>query len=56
MKAQRRAGLTLVELLIVLAILAIMTTMAVTATSAFVDQSRDELTQRNIGEIRTAIV
>lgn len=56
MKAQRRAGLTLVELLIVLAILAIMTTMAVTATGTLLDQSRYDATQRTLLGIEEAIL
>ena len=56
MRAHRRAGLTLVELLVVLAILAIMTTMAVTATNTLVDQSRYDATQRTLLSIEEAVL
>jgi prepilin-type N-terminal cleavage/methylation domain-containing protein len=56
MSTHRRAGLTLVELLVVLAILAIMTTMAVTATNTLVDQARYDATQRTLQSIDEAIV
>lgn len=56
MNAHRRAGLTLVELLVVLAILAIMTTMAVTATNTLVDQARYDATQRTLQAIEEALL
>ncbi len=53
---KRRPGLTLVELLVVLAILAILTTIAVTATDMVVDQARYDATVRTMQSIQDAIV
>jgi prepilin-type N-terminal cleavage/methylation domain-containing protein len=52
----RRAGMTLVELLIVLTILVVLTTIAVSMTDSIVDQGRFDATERTLENIRIAIV
>jgi len=49
-------GMTLVELLVVLAILALLTTVAVTSTDVLMGQGRYEATQRTLAEIRRAVI
>jgi prepilin-type N-terminal cleavage/methylation domain-containing protein len=56
MNNNRRPGLTLLELLIVLVILAIMTTIAVQSTDMLLDQSRYDVTQRTLQNIQDAII
>jgi prepilin-type N-terminal cleavage/methylation domain-containing protein len=53
---KRRPGLTLVELLVVLAILAVMTTVAMTLTDSVVDQGRYDATRRTIESVENAIL
>jgi prepilin-type N-terminal cleavage/methylation domain-containing protein len=56
MRQQGRAGLTLVELLVVLVILAILTTVAITATDSLVDQGRYDATTRTLQSVEEAIL
>jgi prepilin-type N-terminal cleavage/methylation domain-containing protein len=56
MNRNRRPGLTLLELLIVLVILAIMTTIAVQSTDMLLDQSRYDATRQTLQNIQNAIV
>ena len=51
-----RSGLTLVELLVVLAILAVLTMVAVSLTDGVVDQGRYDVTRRTIENIESAIL
>ena len=52
----RHSGLTLVELLVVLAILIILTTVAISATDQFLEQARHDATQRTLQSIQDAIM
>ena len=51
----QRHGMTLVELLVVLAILALMTTVAVTSTDVFMSQGRYEATTKTLTDIQEAV-
>ncbi len=51
-----RSGLTLLELVVVLAILAALSTVAVQSLAQSMDQTRFEITQRLLADIRTACV
>ena len=51
-----RNGMTLVELLVVLAILALMTTVAVTSSDVFLSQGRYEATARTLTNIQEAVL
>lgn len=53
---KRRPGLTLVELLVVLAILAVMTTVAMTLTDSLVDQGRFDATRRTIENLQAGVM
>lgn len=53
---RQRSGLTLVELLVVLAILAVLTTVAVSLTDSVVDQGRFDVTQRTLDNIQNAVL
>jgi prepilin-type N-terminal cleavage/methylation domain-containing protein len=53
---QRRSGLTLLELVVVLAILAVLATVAVVMTEGTVDQARYDATQRTLQGIDDAIL
>ncbi len=53
---RHRAGLTLVELLVVLVILALLSTLALRATAGLADQSRYEATRRGLKDIRRAVL
>ena len=52
----QRNGMTLVELLVVLAILALMTTVAVTSSDVFMSQGRYEATTRTLTDIQEAVL
>ena len=52
----QRNGMTLVELLVVLAILALMTTVAVTSTDVFMSQGRYEATTHALTDIQEAVL
>jgi prepilin-type N-terminal cleavage/methylation domain-containing protein len=56
MKKNPRAGLTLVELLVVLVILAVMTVIAVQSTEYLVEQARYNATQKTLQNVQDAIV
>lgn len=57
MKPQpRRAGLTLIELVVTLAILVALTTVAIRATEGSIQQARFEATQRQLTEIELAVL
>lgn len=56
MRNQSRCGITLVELLVVLAILALMATVAVTSTDVFLSQGRYEATTRTLTDIQEAVL
>ena len=49
-------GMTLVELLVVLAILALLTTVAVTSSDVFLSQGRYEATARTLTDIQEAVL
>ena len=51
-----RRGMTLAELVIVLAILAVLTTIAVTMTDGVLDQAKFDATRTTLDNVRTAIV
>lgn len=51
-----RAGLTLLELVVVLLILAVLTTVAVQSLDVFVDQGRYDANQRTLQNLREAVV
>lgn len=53
---QPRPGLTLLEMTIVLTILAVLTTLAISLTEGTVEQTRFDVTQRQLQEIHRAIV
>src|SRR5690606_3339949 len=53
---EKRSGLTLLELLVVLGILAVLSTIAVTSLDPIADQSRFEATQRLLDSVRLATV
>src|SRR6478736_2391233 len=52
----RRRGLTLLELVVVLAILAVLTTLAVKLTDSLLDQTQFETTQRTLDSIQSAVL
>lgn len=54
--AGRRGGLTLVELLVVLAILALMATVAITSTDLLMSQGRYEATVRTLTNVQEAVL
>ena len=56
MRNQSCRGMTLVELLVVLAILAIMTTVAVTSSDVFLSQGRYDATIRTLTDIQEAVL
>lgn len=56
MRSNRRAGFTLLELVVVLAILAIVTALAVRSLDGVQDQKRYEATQRGLEEISAAVL
>ena len=53
---QPRPGLTLLEMTIVLTILAVLTTLAISLTEGTIEQTRFDVTQRQLQEIHRAIV
>lgn len=55
-RSNRRPGLTLVELLIVLTILAVLTLAAVASVDPVIQQARFDRTQQSLQSIRTALV
>ena len=52
----KRSGMTLVELLVVLAILALLTTVAVTSSDVVLSQGRYEATTRTLTDIQEAVL
>ena len=52
----QRSGMTLVELLVVLAILALLTTVAVTSSDVVLSQGRYEATKRTLTDIQEAVL
>jgi len=52
----KRSGMTLVELLVVLAILALLTTVAVTSSDVVLSQGRYEATKRTLTDIQEAVL
>ena len=56
MRATPRPGLTLLEMTIVLTILAVLTTLAITLTEGTVEQTRFDVTQRQLQNLQDAIL